>query len=67
MHRLISEILSGEEIEFHIIESRTGEITSFQEKIGRLGKKYENPLKELSDLSGIRVIIYYNDNIKKEV
>ena len=65
MHRLISEILSGEKIKFHIIESRTKEIASFQEKIDRPGKKYENPLKELSDLSAIRVIIYYNDDIKK--
>jgi len=48
-----------------LIESRTKSVESFAEKISRPGKSYKNPLKELSDLSGIRIIVYYNDEVEK--
>jgi ppGpp synthetase/RelA/SpoT-type nucleotidyltranferase len=40
------------------IESRTKELDSFSGKISRPGKSYTNPLEELTDLSGIRIVLF---------
>ncbi len=65
MHILLEELLSSKEIKYHVIESRTKSIKSFEEKIARPEKTYKNPLKEISDFSGIRIIVYYVDDIEK--
>lgn len=38
------------------LENRTKSVRSFEQKIARPGKAYTNPLKEVTDLSGIRII-----------
>jgi ppGpp synthetase/RelA/SpoT-type nucleotidyltranferase len=45
------------------VESRTNDIDSFLGKINRPYKTYQNPLEEITDLSGIRLIV----NSVKEV
>jgi putative GTP pyrophosphokinase len=62
---LISDILRNEKIDFHIVESRTKTIDSFREKISRNGKNYKDPLNELDDLCGCRIITYYQDDCEK--
>lgn len=62
---LITELLKLDEIKTHLIESRTKTVESFKEKIRRPGKSYKEPLKELIDLSGVRIIVYYIDDIEK--
>lgn len=60
---LLSEILDLNRIDCHAIESRTKDIASFQNKIQRPEKSYDDPLEELPDLAGIRIIAYYQDDI----
>ncbi|MFD1007248.1 GTP pyrophosphokinase [Oceanisphaera ostreae] len=62
---LLSELLRINGIKFHLIDGRTKTIESFQEKIRKPNKFYENPLKQLTDLSGVRVIVYYHDDVEK--
>lgn len=53
---LLAELLEIEGIDA-IIECRTKGVESFEEKISRQDKMYLNPLDEISDLSGIRLIL----------
>jgi putative GTP pyrophosphokinase len=62
---LIEELISESNIDIVSIESRTKEIESFEEKTSRPGKKYKNPIKEITDLCGIRIITYYTEDIHK--
>lgn len=59
---LLSDILQARDIGYHLIESRTKEAASFREKIVRASKSYTNPLEELTDLTGLRIITYYQDD-----
>lgn len=56
---LLRELLQASNLSFHLIESRTKELSSFRDKISRASKSYSDPLTELTDLSGLRVITYY--------
>ncbi len=60
---LIGELLRQSNIEVFSIESRTKSIESFEDKINRPDKKYTNPLNEVTDLCGIRIITYYTEEI----
>ncbi|ANW25806.1 hypothetical protein BA953_16550 [Vibrio coralliilyticus] len=62
---LLTELLNLREIRFHLIDGRAKTVDSFQEKIRRPSKSYSDPLTELTDLSGVRVIAYYHDDIEK--
>jgi putative GTP pyrophosphokinase len=58
---LIRELLEAQRIDFHVIESRTKDIASFKEKIARANKGYQDSLSEITDLSALRIITYYQD------
>ncbi len=60
---LIKDLLNLNSIKFHVIEARTKSVESFSEKIRRHGKDYKNPLKDLPDLCGVRIIVYYQDDV----
>lgn len=62
---LIEELLQVNNIKAHLIEGRAKTVDSFREKIRRPGKHYTEPLDELSDLSGIRVIVNYLEDVEK--
>lgn len=59
---LLSDILQAKNIGYHLIESRTKDAASFREKIERASKSYTDPLEELTDLAGLRIITYYQDD-----
>ena len=65
LKNLIEELITGESIEYHLIEARTKSIEGFQEKISRPGKHYDNPQKEVTDLSGLRIAVYYLEDVKR--
>ena len=50
-------------IELSQIESRTKSVKSFREKIASKGK-YSNPLEEITDLAGLRVIVNYPSDVR---
>lgn len=62
LESLLIEILEAKQIGFHLIEARTKDIESFREKISRTSKAYNNPLEEITDLTGLRIITYYQND-----
>lgn len=62
---LIEECLHKEKIKFHLVECRAKSISSLKEKINREGKIYKDPLKEITDFAGIRIILFYLEDVKK--
>jgi ppGpp synthetase/RelA/SpoT-type nucleotidyltranferase/Flp pilus assembly protein TadD len=50
---------------YPIITSRTKSIESFAEKIQREGKDYKAPLKEITDLCGVRIITHTLDEVDR--
>lgn len=59
----ITEFLNEYDIPFVAISSRVKEFGSFYEKITR--KHYDHPFSENEDFCGIRIILYYLDDIEK--
>lgn len=63
MQRVLQDILAHTNVPIQSIESRTKTVDSFAEKIQRAGKSYQNPLAQLTDLCGLRIITYYADDV----
>jgi len=59
----ISILLKDEGIKFLSISYRVKDIESFIEKIER--KSYENPLTQIEDICGLRIICYYQKDIQR--
>ncbi len=55
--------IDREAIALSQIESRTKTVKSFIEKVTSKGK-YANPLEEMTDLVGLRVIVYYPNDVR---
>jgi ppGpp synthetase/RelA/SpoT-type nucleotidyltranferase len=61
--RAIEYFLSEGNISFFSVTGRVKDFKSFAEKIER--KEYSNPFDDNEDFCGIRVIVYYQDDIPK--
>lgn len=59
----LESLIKNAKIDYLSITSRTKEIESFVEKIGR--KNYQNPAQEITDLAGIRVITFIESDALK--
>lgn len=73
LYSLLKELLEENQIEYNVIDKRCKTIKSFQEKITRRDKDYSDPLNEIIDLAGLRIILYCEEDsdlvcdiIKKE-
>ncbi|MEU7957712.1 GTP pyrophosphokinase [Micromonospora humida] len=64
LQSLLIDILSSHKIDVIQVEARTKTVVSFEEKINRKGKKYSNPLAEVTDLVALRVITYYREDVE---
>jgi ppGpp synthetase/RelA/SpoT-type nucleotidyltranferase len=58
---LLEELLRKNSIDFSHVVHRAKSVDSFQEKINRKG--YQNPLDDMKDLAGVRVVTYYNSDV----
>jgi len=58
----LTGFLNEKEIDFVEIQYRIKSFDSFCEKISR--KKYNDPFSEIKDLCGLRIILYYESDIK---
>ena len=65
LYELIKELLRTYNINVAQIEHRTKTVESFKEKLQRGEKSYDDPLVQLTDLSGIRIIAYYLEDVGK--
>jgi ppGpp synthetase/RelA/SpoT-type nucleotidyltranferase len=57
LQSLIVDLLESQDIKASV-EGRTKEVASFGDKLNRPGKAYTDPLGQMTDLSGIRIILY---------
>lgn len=62
---LLKDIAKGANIDLHAIEARAKTPESFASKIARPGKNYTDPLSEITDLCGIRAILYYQEDVNQ--
>ena len=65
LHELFSELLSHGEIPFALIEHRAKDVKSFLEKARQ--KAYADPLVDIKDQTGVRLIVYYHDDVSRVV
>lgn len=59
---ILTEIFNSKNINYHIVNSRSKDIDSFREKINN--EKYDNPIEQIKDLAGIRIITYVEDEVE---
>ena len=62
---LVEKVLLFKNIKYDHIEARTKSLESFSEKIGRDGKDYEDPIHEVTDISGVRIVVFSLNDIEK--
>lgn len=63
LETVLGDLLNAHPAKYHVVESRAKTVESFRDKITRPGKSYSDPLNDLTDLAGIRVIVYYADDV----
>ncbi|OWA33497.1 hypothetical protein B9G55_22845 [Saccharibacillus sp. O16] len=63
--RLLEELIKAHKIKHHSIEARTKEVESFSEKIYRKSQKYVDPLNEITDFTGIRIITNFLEEVEQ--
>ncbi|MCR5861205.1 hypothetical protein LRS05_03170 [Flavobacterium sp. J372] len=64
LHQLLTSLLNSSGIKYHVIECRTKTLDSLSEKTER--KEIQN-LSDITDISGLRIILYYQDDVDKVV
>ena len=65
LRALIADLVHDAAIDVIQVEGRAKTVDSFVEKIGRKGKKYENPFADMTDLVGLRIITYYREDVAR--
>ena len=63
LHQALTNFLHDENIEVLDITYRIKDFESFWEKLMR--KRYEEPLKEVEDICGLRILCYYSSDLDK--
>lgn len=70
IRKILAPALSAKEINIHKIEARAKDIDSFAKKASKASDenpeapKYPNPLKDITDLAGVRVITFLPKDLK---
>ena len=62
---VLRRIIKTEKVDVVNVESRTKSVKSFIEKCSRDDESYFDPIKEITDLTGCRIICYYASDIEK--
>lgn len=60
---IIESLLTSNNIDYLAVTGRTKKTSSIHEKIKR--KSYKQPDKQLTDISGIRIIVYFESDVEK--
>lgn len=63
VERIIIEVLDNKGINYHSVTSRPKTVDSFKKKASK--GHYENPISEITDLAGVRVITYFDSDANK--
>ena len=62
---LVTDIIDEAGVDVVQIEARTKDVDSFVEKIERKKGQYKEPLTDITDLVGIRIIAYYQEDVSQ--
>jgi ppGpp synthetase/RelA/SpoT-type nucleotidyltranferase/ActR/RegA family two-component response regulator len=62
---LLERILDDQGIKYHAVQKRTKDLRSFRKKLVQKGGKYKDPVQEMTDLSGIRIVGYYIRDVQR--
>lgn len=65
LKKLLEDLMKPHEDDVHVIEARAKDIESFERKITRPDKQYKDPLKDVTDLAGLRIILYDTSGIEQ--
>jgi putative GTP pyrophosphokinase len=65
LRQLLAELLRQAEIEVLEIQGRTKSAESLAQKLARWPGYYRDPLTEMADLSGVRIIAYYLEDVER--
>jgi ppGpp synthetase/RelA/SpoT-type nucleotidyltranferase len=65
VRRVIDLLIADAGIEIFSIESRTKSVESFVDKIRRKNQKYADPVSDITDLAGIRVVAYFPTDVER--
>lgn len=71
LQRILNDTLSNNPLKIHSIEGRAKSVESFAKKALRPSDnnpnelKYDNPLEQINDQSGIRVIVFFPSDVDK--
>lgn len=61
---LIADLLRQYGVRVQSVEARAKSVSGLLEKVQRADKMYRDPLREVTDLSGVRIIAYYNRDVE---
>lgn len=59
---IVYEILKSEKFNYHSITSRCKPLLSYETKASK--EKYKEPLSEIKDMAGVRIVTYTNDDAR---
>lgn len=62
---LLKDLLHDVGVDTAQIEARAKDVESFAEKVKRPGKDYGDPMHQITDLVGIRVVTYYLEDVDR--
>ena len=65
LSQLLRELLADAGIEIAQLDSRTKSVESLVEKANREGKSYDDPLREITDFTGVRIITYFREDVSR--
>jgi len=65
LHGLLRQLLERESIPYAQIERRAKSVPNFVGKLKRKNEKYVYPLSEVTDLVGLRVVLFYRDDVER--
>ena len=65
LRALIADLINDAGLDVIQVDGRAKTVDSFVEKIGRKGKKYEDPFADMTDLVGLRIITYYHEDVAR--
>lgn len=60
---LMENLIEDKNIKLHLTESRAKTPESLKKKLKRPDKSYGSSIEDIPDLAGVRVVLYYNDDV----
>jgi ppGpp synthetase/RelA/SpoT-type nucleotidyltranferase len=65
LEHLVQDLLEQVGIELFHVESRTKSIERFMQRIANPSASFRDPVNEMYDLSGVRVVLYFAEDLEK--